>query len=114
MVNATNDEELKQEMDKEQTRLCCAYFWCCIWQAVQGIKQLKRAREYASKGQDVEARDSLLDAKISCNTSSLVGSIFCWSLSGMLLFVALPFIWIPLPHSSCLNVTIERANVVVP
>ena len=96
MVMSKTEQELRKEMDKTASELCCAAFWCYFIAAFEGIKHLKRAREYSSKGKDIEARDALLDAKISHNKSCCIGGIVCWGiLQGIFVMLLLPFIWIP-------------------
>ena len=96
MVMSKTEQELRKEMDKTASELCCAAFWCYFIAAFEGIKHLKRAREYSSKGKNIEARDALLDAKISHNKSCCIGGIVCWGiLQGIFVMLLLPFIWIP-------------------
>ena len=96
VVRAQNEQELQKEMDDTKFKLFCYTFWCCFLCALQGFTPLKIAREYASKGQDVEARDALLDAKIKGWESCCWGGILCWGIfSGLLTIALLPFIWIP-------------------
>ena len=80
VVRAQNEQELQKEMDDTKFKLSCYTFWCCFLCALQGFRPLKKAREYASKGQDVEARDALLDAKIKGWESCCWGGILCWAI----------------------------------
>ena len=96
MVTSKTQQQLRTEMDSTARELCCTTFWCYFISAFQGIKYLKHAREYSSKGQDIEARDALLDSKISKNRSCLLGGVVCWGiLQGVFVMLLLPFIWIP-------------------
>ena len=95
-VMAKNDEELKKEIDQTESKLTCFTFVCCFLCALQGFKHVKKARKFSSTGNDVEARDALLDAKIKQHYSKFAGLVICWGLFvGVFLIVLLPFIWIP-------------------
>ncbi len=100
-VHANNTEELKIEIEKERKTLRWHVFICCCICALMGLKNTSKASESLEAGQDTEARNALLNAKIEKSYSCCWG-IINWSIFvGALHIISWPFIWIPLLIFKC-------------
>ena len=90
------EKELDDEIKSTKNKLLIYTFFCCFLFALQGLKHVKKSRQYYTIGSDIEARNTLLDAKISQTKSFRYGVTVCYGLCvGTLVIALLPIIWIP-------------------
>ena len=95
VIDAFDDVELDEEMKKTQSKLCIYTFCCCFICALMGLSRVVSARKHKEGGNDVEARNKLLEAKVQIQ-HSFVGGVILWATTyGILIVAVLPFIWIP-------------------
>ena len=72
VIDAFDDAELEEDMNDAQSKLCIYNFCCCFICALMGLSHLKSARKYKCGGNDVEARNEMLEAKVKIHSANFV------------------------------------------
>ncbi len=76
MVQACTEEEFVDEIKSTRRKISCAVFCCCFICALKGLVKIKDAEKKNQAGQGVEARNTLVKAKVNYFQSWLAGMIF--------------------------------------